>query len=410
MKRWDVAVIGGGAAGLMAARTAARCGAETVLLEGNPRPGKKLLSTGNGRCNLTNRAIGPEHYRGDDQKIAAVLDSFPADRVIRAFEAIGLLCRADGKGRVYPNSLQAASVLRALWSACEEAGVEICADFPVDAVAPEPDGFRITGGQGACLRAERVILACGGKAAPKLSCKAGGYGLARLLGHSVTALSPALAPLKSPSKVCGALKGVRCRAKASLLCKGEEIYSESGEVIFGEGQLSGICIFNLSARLRAAKGGPLAVSLDLLESLDACAVAEYLQNLRLARPALPAGELFAGALPVRMGQEVAKAAGLPREKTIARLTESELARAVETVKHFEFPITGPAGWEAAQVTAGGVPLREIDETTMASLRCPGLYLAGELLDVDGDCGGYNLHWAWATGLLAGEAAGRGGKA
>ncbi len=405
MERWDVAVVGGGASGLMAARYAAREGSRTLLLEGGPKPGKKLLSTGNGRCNLSNTDISPDHYRGDRSGTAQILARFPAAAAPAAFADLGLLCRTDDQGRVYPNSLQAAAVLRALWSGCQEAGVRLCCDFPVTAISRRAGTFALGGPAGTC-QAQRVVLACGGRAAPRLSCPAGGYDLLRRLGHTVTPLVPALVPLRTSSRVAGALKGVRCRGRAVLLSQGEPVYAESGEVLFGEGQLSGICVFDLSARLSGCREP--VVALDLLEDFSPEKILAYLENLRENRPSLSAWELFSGALPLRLGQEVCRSAGLDREKTLSNLSVGELERAVRTVKAFSFPITGPGSWDNAQVTAGGADLTEFDPTTLESRRVPGLYVTGELLNVDGDCGGYNLHWAWATGVLAGRAAGQKG--
>lgn len=258
--------------------------------------------------------------------------------------------------------------------------------------------------------------------------------MAKQLGHTVTELSPSLAPLKTSSKVCGALKGMRVKARATLYQNGETVYGESGEVIFGSGQLSGICIFDLSARLRETGLKNIEVGLDLLEEMSVEDVFRYLKELRKNRPSRKASELFFGLFNFRAGQELLTDIGVSKSKsladrkggelrraqaqlrelhfllseddrTIADLTDGELQKAARAAKDWRFPITGPGPWEDAQITAGGVPLSEIDLDTMESKQCPGLYLAGELLDVDGDCGGYNLHWAWATGMAAGEAIG-----
>ena len=403
MKRVQVAVIGGGAAGLMASYKAAKQGAEVILLEGNPRPGKKLLATGNGRCNLTNLRISPEHYHGDVEDARELLARYPAEKIMAEFEKMGLLCRADSEGRVYPNSLQAAAVLQVLWGACEEAGVEIRPDFPVSGIKREQDMLRVTDGKETIL-AERCILASGGKASPKHS-KGGGYALAKDLGHTVTPLTPALVPLKTPMKLCRSLKGIRCKAKAALYGNGQKLGEESGEVIFGDNQLSGICIFNLSSLLDGK--GPWEAELDLLEQWEIARLLPYWKQLGKNRPALPADELFSGLLPLRIGQELSKLIRITKEKPLAELDEKTLLHAAQTAKSLKIPVTGLGNWESAQVTAGGVPLSEIDTKTMESKQCPGLYLAGELLNIDGDCGGYNLHWAWLTGMAAGEHAAKG---
>ena len=411
MEQWNIAVIGAGASGLMAAWQAAKAlgPGSVLLLEGNPKPGKKLLATGNGRCNLTNLHIAPQHYHGDVEAAAPLLARYPAQRVMDAFGGMGLLCRADGEGRVYPNNLQAAAVLQTLWDACREAGVTERWAFPCREIRPEKGGFLLHGPEGQRLFARQCILACGGKASPKHSCPGGGYALAEALGLPVTGLRPSLVPLKSPAKALRSLKGMRCKARAALCRRGEAVYAESGEVLFGDGTLSGICIFNLSARLGETGPAGLEVSLDLLEAMEEAQVLAYLKGLRDAHPQRPAGELFAGALNLRVGWELVKSLNIPGDKPLSRLGDRDLARAARLAKDWRFPVTGPGPWESAQVTAGGVPLGEVDPETLESKKHPGLYVTGELLNIDGDCGGYNLHWAWATGMAAGTAAAQHGK-
>lgn len=399
MREADLLIIGGGAAGLMAAGTIGGRG-RVLLADGNRKLGKKLLATGNGRCNLTNLEIGPEKYHGDPLA-KEVLAQVPAGRVLGAFERMGLLCRADSEGRAYPRSLQALSVLRALEGALGDKA-ERLTETEITELRRQGKGFLAATRDGGAIAAGKVLLACGGKASPAHS-TGSGYELAKCLGHHVTELSPSLAPLRVEGKVCRALKGMRCRAKATLYRRGRALYAENGEVIFGDGQLSGICIFDLSARLREMGPDQVEVGLDLAAELEEQKLFTYLKTLCAARPELPASELFSGMLNLRVGQELVRAAGVRAETPLSRLKEAELSRCAKLCKDWRFTVTGSAGWKDAQVTAGGVPLSEVNLQTMESKLCPGLYLAGELLDVDGDCGGYNLHWAWSTGLLAGLA-------
>ena len=405
MKRYKLAVVGAGAAGLMAACQAGKVlGPEAVaLLEGNPKPGKKLLATGNGRCNLTNLHISSARYHGDVSLAKPLLSACPPERVLKAFSALGLHTRADGEGRVYPYGLQAAAVLQALRGSCEEGGAALFAGFPVTAIAPRQGGFFLQSPEGMELWAEKCLLACGGAASPRHSCQEGGYALAKRLGHSLTPLRPGLTPLACPKKLTSPLKGMRCKAKAALWIQGRKVYAESGEVLFGEGSLSGICIFNLSLRLSAGQG---EVALDLLEGMEERALFACLENLRSGRPRLPSREIFSGLVNLRIGQQIAKNLGFTEEKQISALSREDLRRAARAVKDWRLPVSPWEGWDSAQITAGGVPLSEVNMKTMESRRQPGLYLAGELLNLHGDCGGYNLHWAWATGMTAGLAAGR----
>ena len=406
MNRVKAAVVGAGAAGLMAAWQLAKAlgpGA-VALLEGNPKPGKKLLATGNGRCNLTNLHISPARYHGDAALAEGFLSAWPARRVTDAFASLGLLTRADGEGRVYPRSLQAAAVLQALWAACEEQGAALLCDFETVGLAPAKGGFWLTAKDGRTLWAGRCVLACGGMASPRHSCGEKGYGLAKSLGHSVTPLVPGLAPLRCPKKITAPLKGMRAKARASLWVRGREVAAESGEVIFGEGNLSGICMMNLSLALG---GGTGEVVLDLAEGLSRDELAGHFRRLQQARPAMPCRDIFSGLLNLRIGQQLSKGLGFTGERPLGALPVGELCRAAEAVKAWRLPVSPADSWDSAQVTAGGVPLSEVDLATMESRKCPGLYFCGEILNIHGDCGGYNLHWAWATGMAAAAGLARG---
>lgn len=415
MERWEIAIVGAGAAGLMAAHAAAAAMKEqgkpvsVLLLEGNPKPGKKLLATGNGRCNLTNLSISAGHYHGDAALAAPLLEAYPPDRILNEFEKLGLLCRADSEGRVYPRNLQAAAVLQVLREACSQEGVELRCDWGVTGIIPQKGGFRLERKEGESLWAARCVLACGGKASPKHSWGVGGLELITKLGHSLTELRPSLTYLKSPQKSLRSLKGMRVKAVASLWVQGEKLYEEKGEVLFGEGSLSGICLFNLSARMPRDLSQKVEVALDLLEEMDYRQVLSYLERQVKQHPSYPAWELFAGVLNLRVGQELMKELSVPREAVFRDLTRQQLRKGAGLAKEWRFPVSGTGDWESAQVTGGGVPLAELDLTTLESKKRPGLYLVGELLNLDGDCGGYNLHWAWATGLAAGSAAARGRK-
>ena len=411
MERWELAVVGAGAAGLAAAATAARLyknrgvSEAVVLLEGNPKPGKKLLATGNGRCNLTNLHVSPASYHGDVRLADPLLQAYSPDRVLEEFSKLGLLCRADGEGRVYPRSLQAAAVLQALLQGCEEAGAVLRCGWGVASVKPSEGGFLLQSPEGERLWARRCILACGGKASPKHSWEEGGYGLARQLGHQVTELRPSLTYVKSSRKSLRALKGMRVKAQVSLLLEGKPLWQEEGEVLFGDGTLSGICLFNLSAQLFQEHTAQPEVALDLFPEWSYPELLGYLQGIAKSHPGRSAWELFGGALNLRVGEQLAKELGFSGDQRLGDLRLPQLRQAAGLAKNWRFPVLGTGGWEQAQVTRGGVPLKEVDGLTLESKRCPGLYLTGELLNIDGDCGGFNLHWAWATGFAAGRAAG-----
>jgi predicted Rossmann fold flavoprotein len=399
VKQVEIAVVGGGASGLMAAASAAAFCAggghapRVAVLEKNDRVGKKLLATGNGRCNLTNLRAEPSRYHGDTDRCAQVLRQCPPQKILDVFAQMGLFCRELEGGRVYPYSLQGSSVLNLLRRRLESLGVETICDFPVTDVKKTKNGFLVASGEES-ISTQRVIFCSGGKAGPQFGTDGSIFPVLKSLGHSVTPLRPALVPVKSKPERLRPLKGVRCPAKATFLTHGKQVAFTEGEVQFTDTALSGICIFEL-ARCAGASGDGEEISLDLAPETAEEQLAERLRRMEEVFPGLPPAQLLEGMLHRALAVEVVRQA-----EAGGRAVFSGIARAV---KDFRFPILGTLSWPQAQVTAGGVPIGETDENFL-SKSCKGVYLCGELLDVDGDCGGFNLHWAWATGLAAGEAA------
>lgn len=419
-KQVDIAVVGGGAAGLMAAVTAAReCKkmqrqATVLVLEGAARVGKKLLATGNGRCNLTNTHMDCSHYHGDSRLLQPILEQYTPANIMEQFLSLGLLCREEDEGRVYPYNVQAAAVLELLRRQLDDLHVEILCDFPVTSLKKAHNGFLLLSSGEQAVSAKKVILAAGGKASPQLGSNGSSFSLVKEMGHSVTPLFPALVQLKTTPERAKPLKGMRSTATASLLADGITVKKEIGEVQFTENGLSGICIFQLSRlaseyftthKLCGKLCKTVEVALDLMPDYSKDEVVELLQKSANLFPNLPAGELLTGLLNKRVGQEIVKY-GLPKavNQPAKALKAFQIEAIADAVKDFHFPITGTMPWQSAQVTAGGVPLSEVELITMQSLKCKNLYLAGELLNIDGDCGGYNLHWAWCSGIIAGSVA------
>lgn len=407
----EIAVIGGGAAGLMAALTAAQAlhaqgkNPAVLLLEGNKKVGKKLLATGNGRCNLTNMKMSADDFHGDRQEIEEIMTACPPEKIVAAFEKIGLLCRSDSAGRVYPYNLQAAAVLDALRKACEAQGVTIHCESNVEHIVPAKGGFQIRVQSGAVFYAAKLILATGGKASPKHSCGQNGYQLAGSLGHSVVQCVPALVQVQCKEPMIRALKGMRSKVRATLFYGEEQLYAESGETLFSEQGLSGICMFNLSSFLgRSAGSGGYKIMLDFAENMSREEILAYFYSLQQNTPYLVCGDMLSGFLNIKIGMEMIKSLRWDSTLPVGALTPFQLAQLADRIKGLPFVVTGLAGWENAQITAGGVPLTEVVPATMQSKLCPGCYLAGELLNANGQCGGFNLHFAWATGRTAGKSA------
>lgn len=397
-----VAVIGGGAAGLAAAITAAEAGHAVTVLERQGRVGRKLMATGNGRCNLSNLNWGPENYHGQDPAFALpALAAFPPAAALDFFRSLGLLTVAEPSGRVYPRSDQAGSVVDVLRLAAAARGAELRTGAEVAAHEKRGDGVALTLADGETVTDDRVIVCCGGLAGEKLGGTKSGYALLSSLGHRRTPLHPALVQLRTDPTYVRALKGVRSEARVVLEKAGAVIAQSAGEVQFTDYGISGPAVFEVS-RAASTAAGAVTARLDLLPGIPA----EELEGLLARRaadfPGLPLENLLTGMLHNRLGQTVLRYAGFGLSGTADGLTGADLSRTAAAVKDFALPVTGTLGFDAAQITAGGMNTVEFDPHTLQSRLVPGLYAAGEVLDVDGDCGGYNLQWAWASGRLAGR--------
>ena len=392
---YDVLIIGGGASGLMAACALSSAGLRVCLAEKQARVGRKLLSTGNGRCNLTNLRADRSRYHGGADFAQEVLRQFPPEKTLAVFRALGLPARADSEGRVYPMSNQAASVLDALRLYADENGCETRAETAVTSLRRVKGGFDADD-----IRAKNAIVCTGGCAAPKLGGCSDGIRLLESLGHTAVPCRPALTALKVPAERVRALKGQRLQGRFTLLIDGRPSGSEEGEIIFGDAGISGIAAMQLS---RAAGDAirdrhTAELSARALEESEALAL---LREKLHAAPKRALEDLPGGIVGKRVGLTLMKDAGVgPLSRECGSLSEKELKLIARTLSDWRFPITGVQGFDAAQVTAGGIRVKEFDSRTMMSRLAPGLYAAGEVLDVDGDCGGFNLQWAWASALTA----------
>lgn len=415
MEAKDIIIIGGGAAGLMASCAAAHVlkkRGSVLVLEGNAKLGRKLLATGNGRCNLTNLNVSPAHYHGDVTAIQDLLHEYTPEAICAVFREMGLVTKSDSEGRVYPQNQQAAAVLSALRWDAEKYGVSFSEEHTVSKIEKVKNGFTLICTDGTQLFTKQCILTCGGAASPRHSCGEG-YTLAKQLGHTVTKLYPSLTQLTVRAKQWKTLSGTRAPANAVLLADGKPVYKESGEVQFTDTGISGICVFGLSVyageffalgTIRNKKYASLAVQLDLLPDMAYQDVLDYLLEMTKLYPARAAGDLLSGLLNMRLGYMLVGAAGIAQSEPAVKIKAPQLKKLASLLKGWRLDITGTKDFSAAQVTAGGVPLTELDPHTMASKKAPGLYLAGEMLNIHGDCGGYNLHFAWASGITAGKSA------
>ncbi len=394
-----VCIIGGGAAGMMAALTAAECGHSAVLLERQSRVGRKLLATGNGRCNLTNRHAAPAHYHGASPDFCAyALSAFDVDAALQWFSQHGLVTVTEDSGRVYPYSNMAGSVLDVLRYALERSDVALHTGCTVSRIRRRGDGFTVETDNGS-FSADKVILAAGGAAGSKVGGVMDGYQLGKQLGHHRTALYPSLVQIKTDPTYPRALKGVKAEAAITVRRGSEVVAQGRGEILFTEYGVSGPAIFDIS-RAVSCGGDGLTIELDFLPDWDETATTNWLRRQQQNTAQREAGTLLTGTLHSRLGQMVCKAAGFTTQNADS-LRESDLQRIARQLRAFTLPITGVCGFDQAQVTAGGLRTDEFDPQTMQSKLVPGFYACGEVLDIDGDCGGYNLQWAWSSGHLAG---------
>ena len=398
-----IGIIGGGASGMAAALAASENkDNQVILLERQGRVGRKLQATGNGRCNLTNLHALEGGYHGNAPEFADfALKSYSPETVLDWFRAMGLFTVAEESGRVYPYSDQANSVVDVLRFALEKPNITQKLGFEVEKVRKTGNGFRLEDKEEA-LEVDKLIVACGGIAGTKLGGTMSGYKILRSLGHKCTRLRPTLVQLKTGWSGVTGLKGVRANCHVQILRNGEVFAESRGELQFTEHGLSGPVIFEVS-RDACQGGGEWTCRLDFLPEIQT----EILKNelLRRKTTKLPATELLTGILHNRLGRVLTQAADIRANRPISELSDYELSQLAQTVKQFEVSLTEPMGMDCAQVTAGGIETNQFAPETMESRLVPGLYACGEVLDIDGDCGGYNLQWAWSSGLLAGTHAG-----
>lgn len=387
---------------MAAAIAAAESGEHNVtLIERQARVGRKLLSTGNGRCNITNIGASAENYHGGDRRFAEyALGLWTPERVLGFFSELGLMTVTEYGGRVYPLSNQASSVLDVLRFALEKPNIRLLTGVTVESVRRRGSGFELRW-EGESLRCDKLVVACGGCAGSKLGGVMDGYNLLKSLGHSRTSLYPSLTQIRTRPEIPRSMKGVKVQAAVKALKGKRELDRSSGDLLFADNGVSGTVVFDIS-RAVATAGEGVSLEIDLFENLDRSGVKKYLYSRREARPAAPAKEIFAGALHSRVGMALCKYAGINPENPCSELSAANMDALASAAKALRLEVTGVSGFESAQVTAGGISTAEFDPKTMESRIVPGVYACGEVLDIDGDCGGYNLQWAWASGLLAGE--------
>lgn len=403
-----VAVIGGGAAGMVAAIAARYKGAHVIILEKNLRVGKKLLATGNGRCNLTNVNTGLSYYHGKDPGFAgAALSRFDVKKTIDFFERLGVAHKVEDGGKVFPVSNQASSVLDVLRYELEQTGVKVLCEAVVRGITNNGRGFDLLLEDGRKFEADRVILATGGKAAPNLGSNGSGYELARSLGHSIVEPFPALVQLKLAAKFLKQIQGVKFEGDAEIIFNNRTVQRAFGEILFTEYGASGPPVLCLSRKAGEylQRGDRVWLKLVLVKEIAAAQLEQFLIERFRRCPQKDLSFSFVGFINKKLIPVLLREAGVEDiKKPAGQVSAGERARISYILRDWRFAVTGTTSWPGAQVTAGGVEVKEIHGRTMESKIVPGLYFAGEIVDIDGDCGGYNLQWAWSSGYVAGTSA------
>lgn len=403
-----IIVIGGGAAGLTAAVAAARYGAGVLVLERLSRVGKKLLATGNGRCNYTNVDLDISRYHGARPQFAlGVLNSFDSKAAIEFFHGLGITPVVEEQGKVFPRSGQAGSLLDVLRYELEGLGVEAVCDEDVTSIETTSGGFRINTASGKRYSTDKVILAAGGKASPNLGSDGSGFTLAQGLGHSIITPFPALVKLKLKGDFLKRLAGIKVLGTAEILFKGKNLAVGSGEILFTTYGVSGPPILQISRKAaeKLQEGKIPQLKLNLVDHMEKEEIETFISQRLKAQSRKQLDFSFVGFMNKQLAPVVIKAAGIDNiKKPAGQVTPREREQLINTLQDWRFDITGTLPFSQAQVTAGGVDTREIHPKTMESKLVPGLYFAGEIVDIDGDSGGFNLQWAWASGWTAGMSA------
>jgi predicted Rossmann fold flavoprotein len=395
---YDIAVIGAGAAGLMAAIAAGQTAWERgkklriAAIDSAKKIGAKILISGGGRCNVTNEVVRAQDFNGMQNGIAKVLRTFGVADTIAFFEDLGVPLKREETGKIFPISNRARDVVDALLAAAEEVGVEIVSGMPVTSIEP---GFIIN----KVIQADRVILAAGGRSVPKTGSDGSGYALARTLGHTITTTFPALVPLiVTPGHWITSISGTSVDAELSVKSPtGRVLHRHRGSMLFTHFGLSGPVVLDISRHWIANQPATLSANFlpgETFDSLEAMLLDAGRRN-----PRSTISSVLRGRLPERLLTQLAP------DTPLGRMTKEDRRHIVRDLVDYALPVIRDRGFDYAEVTAGGVPLEEIDLSTMESRRCKNLYLCGEILDVDGRIGGFNFQWAWASGRAAGISAG-----
>jgi predicted Rossmann fold flavoprotein len=408
MSKNKVIVIGGGASGMMAALTARYNGADVTILERNPRVGKKILATGNGRCNYTNVNANVEYYHGKNPDfIYGAISVFDVSKTMGFFEKLGIAPRVEEGGKVFPMSNQASSILDVLLYELNKIGANIVCDAYVKEIKKSKKGFRLEIDDGRCFKSDSVIIACGGKAMPSSGSDGNGYNLAKKIGHQIVDIFPALVQLKLEGDFFKQIEGVKIVGTAEVLSGNKSLIKDRGDILFANYGVSGPPILQISRKaqelIKSNKESVLKIS--IIDDMTQKELNGFLGKRFKNMPEKSLDFSLVGFVNKRLIRVLLKQAGIRNlNKPVRELSTAEMHSISNILTDWRFKITGTKSWPSAQVTAGGVDTNQVDPFTMESTLVKGLYFCGEILDIDGACGGFNLQWAWSSGYVAGISA------
>ena len=400
-----IIIIGAGPAGMMAAITAKRNGSNVILLERNPRVGKKILSTGNGRCNFSNTVQEPFLYHSEDNQFPwKIYEQFDVHQTLRFFTELGIYSRNRG-GYLYPYSDQAAAILNVLQLELQRLDITVELEADIKRVEKQGEQFYVKT-KGADYQVDRLIITTGSKAAPKTGSDGSGYGYAKQFGHKIIPVVPALVQLHCAEKEYRELAGIRAQGKVTLYLDEHYQAEDTGEIQLTKYGISGIPVFQVSrfASGGIADGRKVTVVLDFMPDFSDLEFLGFLKNRVEFNSNKTMDNFFIGVFHHKLARVFLKKAEISPKKLAGQLSVSELNRLCEKVKHYSAKIIDTNSFEQAQVCAGGVSTTQLNPQNLESTIVTGLHFAGEILDVDGACGGYNLQWAWSSGFIAGKGA------
>lgn len=395
---FDCVIVGGGASGMLCAISATLRGKRVTILEHKDRVLKKVLVTGNGRCNFTNKNATAKNYTSSKENFVNYLfEKYPASKVIDFFEDMGVLATAGKNGKMYPMSLQASSIVDAIRNYANFLNIAIKLETEVNKIEKVKDYFLING-----IQTKNIVIASGGYSFKELGSDGSGYELAKSLGHSITELTPILVQLRTDKEYIKGLEGIRLDVKLSAYYKNDMIREEVGELLFTPYGISGPTVFNMSY-LIPKYSYDILFKVDFIPDIEKEKLKSILYNRRDKFGYLEATEFFNTILPKKLGQFLLKKVGIEKLNiNISTIDDKILEKLVEIIKGYEIKCYDTMGFKQAQVTAGGVDTRQVDEKTFMSKLVKNVYFCGEVLDVYGECGGYNLQYAFASGMLVGE--------